>query len=52
MPAYREEISDVHRMEPYVLQMIAGKDANGTGGEEFTLMTAVWNFVAIRSSSV
>ena len=27
-PAYREEISDVHRLEPYVYaQMIAGKDA-------------------------
>ena len=31
-PAYREEISDVHRMEPYVYsQMIAGKDAKRHG---------------------
>lgn len=31
-PAYREDISDIHKMEPYVYsQMIAGKDAKKHG---------------------
>ncbi|MBN2035543.1 MAG: hypothetical protein JW768_02255 [Chitinispirillaceae bacterium] len=50
-PAYREEISDTHRTEPYVYsQMIAGKDAAGTPGEaknSWLTGTAAWNFVAI-----
>ncbi len=49
-PAYREEISDVHRMEPYVYsQMIAGKDAprHGEAKNSWLTGTAAYNFVAI-----
>jgi cellobiose phosphorylase len=49
-PAFREEISDVHRMEPYVYaQMIAGKDAvrHGEAKNSWLTGTAAWNFVAI-----
>ena len=49
-PAYREEISDVHRMEPYVYsQMIAGKDAVKPGEAKNSWLTGTgsWNFVAI-----
>ncbi|MBD3391284.1 MAG: glycosyl transferase [Chitinivibrionales bacterium] len=49
-PAYREEISDIHRMEPYVYsQMIAGKDArhHGEAKNSWLTGTASWNFVAI-----
>ncbi len=49
-PAYREEISDVHRMEPYVYsQMIAGKDAkrHGEAKNSWLTGTAAWNFAAI-----
>ena len=49
-PAYREEISDMHRMEPYVYsQMIAGKDAgrHGEAKNSWLTGTAAWNFVAI-----
>lgn len=49
-PAYREEISDVHRTEPYVYsQMIAGKDAqrHGEAKNSWLTGTAAWNFVAI-----
>ena len=49
-PAYREDISDLHRMEPYVYsQMIAGKDAgrHGEGKNSWLTGTAAWNFVAI-----
>lgn len=49
-PAYREEISDLHRMEPYVYsQMIAGKDASrhGEAKNSWLTGTAAWNFVAI-----
>jgi cellobiose phosphorylase len=49
-PAYREEISDVHRLEPYVYaQMIAGKDAvrHGEAKNSWLTGTAAWNFVAI-----
>ena len=48
-PAYREEISDVHRLEPYVYaQMIAGKDASrhGEAKNSWLTGTAAWNFVA------
>jgi cellobiose phosphorylase len=48
-PAYREEISDVHRTEPYVYsQMIAGKDAvrHGEAKNGWLTGTAAWNFVA------
>jgi len=49
-PAYREEISEVHRMEPYVYaQMIAGKEAkrHGEAKNSFLTGTAAWNFVAV-----
>lgn len=49
-PAYREEISDLHRTEPYVYaQMIAGKDAvrHGEAKNSWLTGTASWNFVAI-----
>jgi cellobiose phosphorylase len=49
-PAYREEISDVHRLEPYVYaQMIAGPDAVrfGEAKNSWLTGTAAWNYVAI-----
>jgi cellobiose phosphorylase len=49
-PAYREEISEVHRLEPYTYaQMIAGKDAvrHGEAKNSWLTGTAAWNFVAI-----
>lgn len=49
-PAFNEEISDLHRTEPYVYgQMIAGKDAErfGEGKNSWLTGTAAWNFVAI-----
>jgi cellobiose phosphorylase len=49
-PAFREEIADVHRLEPYVYaQMIAGKDAarQGEAKNSWLTGTASWNFVAI-----
>lgn len=49
-PAYIEEISEIHRMEPYVYcQMIAGKDAvrQGEGKNSWLTGTAAWNFVTI-----
>ena len=49
-PAYREDISDVHRLEPYVYaQMIAGKDAvrHGEAKNSWLTGTAAWNFVAV-----
>ena len=49
-PAYREEISDVHRLEPYVYaQMIAGKEAPRAGEAKNSWLTgtAAWNFVAV-----
>jgi len=49
-PAYREEISEIHRLEPYVYaQMIAGKDAvrHGEAKNSWLTGTAAWNFVAI-----
>ncbi|MBN1892340.1 MAG: glycosyl transferase [Clostridiales bacterium] len=52
-PAFREEISDVHRMEPYVYsQMIAGKDAGRMGEAKNSWLTgtAAWNFVAISQA--
>ena len=49
-PSAREEISDVHRCEPYVCaQMIAGPDAP-TGGEaknSWLTGAAAWTFVAV-----
>jgi cellobiose phosphorylase len=49
-PAYLEDISDIHRTEPYVYaQMIAGKDAkrHGEAKNSWLTGTAAWNFVAI-----
>ncbi|PWD50900.1 glycosyl transferase [Serinibacter arcticus] len=49
-PAYREAISDVHKLEPYVYaQMIAGKEAVRTGEAKNSWLTgtAAWNFVAV-----
>jgi cellobiose phosphorylase len=48
-PAYREEISEVHRSEPYVYaQMIAGKAAprHGEAKNSWLTGTAAWNYVA------
>lgn len=52
-PAYREEISNLHRTEPYVYsQMIAGKDAGRMGEAKNSWLTgtAAWNFVAISQA--
>ncbi|MBN1609389.1 MAG: glycosyl transferase [Polyangiaceae bacterium] len=49
-PAYVEEISEIHRTEPYVYsQMIGGKDAvfKGQAKNSWLTGTAAWNFVAI-----
>jgi len=49
-PAYLEEISDLHKTEPYVYaQMIAGKDAYRPGEAKNSWLTgtAAWNYYAI-----
>ncbi len=49
-PAKREEISEIHKTEPYVYaQMIAGKEAPSFGEAKNSWLTgtASWNFVAI-----
>ncbi len=49
-PSAREEISDLHRCEPYVYaQMIAGRDApsHGEAKNSWLTGTAAWNYVAI-----
>jgi len=49
-PSYREEIQDLHRMEPYVYaQMIAGKAAprHGEAKNSWLTGTAAWNFIAV-----
>ena len=49
-PAYTEEYSEVHRLEPYVYaQMVAGKDARrfGEAKNSWLTGTASWNFIAI-----
>ncbi|MEN9443543.1 MAG: hypothetical protein RIS47_433 [Bacteroidota bacterium] len=49
-PAYLEDISELHRTEPYVYaQMIAGKDAfkPGEAKNSFLTGTAAWNYYAI-----
>lgn len=49
-PAYLEDISEIHRTEPYVYsQMIAGKDAerHGEAKNSWLTGTAAWNFVAV-----
>lgn len=52
-PSYLEEISELHKMEPYVYsQMIAGKDAfkPGEAKNSWLTGTAAWNYVAITQS--
>lgn len=52
-PSYLEEISDIHKMEPYVYsQMVAGKDAvhHGQAKNSWLTGTASWNFVAISQA--
>ncbi|NQU86340.1 MAG: glycosyl transferase, partial [Mariniphaga sp.] len=49
-PSFLEEISDLHRTEPYVYaQMIAGKDAwkPGEAKNSWLTGTAAWNYFAI-----
>lgn len=49
-PAYLEEISEIHRTEPYVCsQMIAGKDAPNFGEAKNSWLTgtAAWTFVNV-----
>ncbi|NLG02786.1 MAG: hypothetical protein GX567_02960, partial [Clostridia bacterium] len=49
-PAYTEEISEIHRTEPYVYaQMIAGADAkfHGEAKNSWLTGTAAWTFVNI-----
>lgn len=49
-PSVQEEISEVHRCEPYVYaQMIAGRDAPtfGEAKNSWLTGTAAWNYVAI-----
>lgn len=49
-PAYREEISEIHRLEPYIYaQMITGSDAvrHGEAKNSWLTGTAAWNYVAI-----
>jgi cellobiose phosphorylase len=49
-PSGREELSEIHRCEPYVYaQMIAGRDAPtfGEAKNSWLTGTAAWNFLAI-----
>ncbi|MBR2539548.1 MAG: glycosyl transferase [Mogibacterium sp.] len=48
-PVYLEDISDIHRTEPYAYcQMVAGRDAatHGEGKNSWLTGTAAWSFVA------
>ena len=52
-PAYTEDISNIHRTEPYVYsQMIAGKDAPSFGEAKNSWLTgtAAWTFLSITQS--
>ena len=52
-PSYTEEISDIHRTEPYVYsQMIAGKDAPSFGEAKNSWLTgtAAWTFLSISQA--
>lgn len=52
-PAFVEEISDIHKTEPYVYsQMVAGKDAvkHGEAKNSWLTGTAAWNYFAITQS--
>ena len=49
-PAYTEEISEIHKTEPYIYcQMVAGRDAkfHGQGKNSWLTGTAAWTFVNI-----
>ena len=49
-PVYLEEISEIHRTEPYAYcQMVAGRDAptHGEGKNSWLTGTAAWTFTAI-----
>jgi cellobiose phosphorylase len=49
-PAYVEDISEIHRTEPYVYsQMVAGRDAQrfGEAKNSWLTGTAAWNYFAI-----
>jgi cellobiose phosphorylase len=49
-PSAREDISEVHKCEPYVYaQMIAGRDAaaHGEAKNSWLTGTAAWNYVAV-----
>jgi cellobiose phosphorylase len=49
-PSYTEEISELHKVEPYVYsQMIAGKDAfrPGEAKNSWLTGTAAWNYYAV-----
>jgi len=51
-PSVRENISEIHRCEPYVYaQTIAGKDAStfGEAKNSWLTGTAAWSFIAITS---
>ena len=52
-PAFIEDISDIHRTEPYVYsQMVAGKDAPGFGEAKNSWLTgtAAWSFLSISQA--
>ena len=52
-PSYIEEISDIHRTEPYVYsQMIAGADAPGFGEAKNSWLTgtAAWTFINLSQA--
>lgn len=52
-PAYLEDISEIHRTEPYVYsQMIAGRDAarHGEAKNSWLTGTAAWTFFSISQS--
>ena len=52
-PAYVEDISDVHRTEPYVYsQMVAGRDAPSFGEAKNSWLTgtAAWTFVSVSQA--
>ena len=52
-PAYIEDISEIHRTEPYVYsQMIAGKDAPSFGEAKNSWLTgtAAWTFLSVSQA--
>ena len=52
-PAYLEDISEIHRTEPYVYsQMVAGKDAPtfGEAKNSWLTGTAAWTFVSVSQA--